>query len=372
MYTLFEVSNASYFQYVQKILSSLWTFWNTTLIQSAHFSNYFSSSASNKNLLLAFYSFAGLSLYFLCYSLKSKSRQPALGIDAAQALSNVFTPTSVAWPLLFVKLFSRSSIKTSASSSRSSIELDICELLSRICDGEVELRDSRDLAMLFQQRLSIYAWDLKLVMNGCWIIKVAEWFAKQHFVESPLATTQRLSTQWPLACILRIASCSRPSFDLDFVPYHELRHEIRCIQDLHRPGNSTVIEFSCLGPGVRLMGADFLLCAVPFVTSNVNAHACKKRINRTSMPFFVQVHDVVGILTSRRALAVKSIINISWEYAETLYRLEKDLVNDRNLRTQHIEDVALAGWREDRLMLAWEAGLLTSKLLVRWRITFSE
>lgn len=183
-----------------------------------------------------------------------------------------------------------------------------------------------------------------------------------------------LSTHWPLASFLRIASCARPSFDLDFVPYHDLQVELRRIHELHRQKNATVIEFSCLGTGVRLMSSDFVLCAVPFLQQDdaKDTHTYTTRISRTSMPFFMQMHDVISILTSSRATTIKSVMNISYEHAETLYKVERELVNDRNLRIQHIKDIGLAGWRKDRLMLAWEAGLLSSRLLVRWRITLSD
>lgn len=166
-------------------------FWHTG------FSTFMNSSTSTMSLTSLIVLFlcllAVVSLLFAYFKSKPKSRQTMLlGLDVAQALSVVFTPTSIAWPLPFMTLFSRSSIKMGSASTQCFIELDLCELLSRVSDGELELRDSRDLALLFQRQLKIYAWDLRISMQRHWWIKTAKWIAKQHFVESsPRITTRK-------------------------------------------------------------------------------------------------------------------------------------------------------------------------------------
>jgi hypothetical protein len=85
-----------------------------------------------------------------------------------------------------------------SASTRRYIELDLCELLSRVSDGELELRDSRDLALLFRRRLNIYAWDLRISMQRHWWIKTAKWIAKQHFCESSPRITTRKAIRHPI------------------------------------------------------------------------------------------------------------------------------------------------------------------------------
>lgn len=150
--------------------------------------------------------------------------------------------------------------------------------------------------------------------------------------------------------------------------YHGLGAEIRRIQSLHRRGNSTVIEFSCLGRGVWPMSLDFILCAVLFLPIDMHTGGRAARINRTSAPLFIKLESVIALLSSTGALPIKSIENISIEHTSMLYDLEQELVYNRDLRQEHIEDVGLEGWRKDRFMLAWEAGLLRAGKLARWRI----
>ena len=181
-----------------------------------------------------------------------------------------------------------------------------------------------------------------------------------------------LSCQWPLSCALKIASRPQPSFDLDFVLYQDISVEIRRIQSLHQHGNFTTIEFSCLGSEIRLLSSDLVLCAIPFLPNDISVHGQAARINRTSTPLFVKLEEVIALLSSAGPLFIKSIENVSSERAAMLHKLEQELVYNKNLRDEHIEDVNVVGWRKDRFMLAWEAGLLVAKKLVRWRIKIGD
>ncbi|KJA27419.1 hypothetical protein HYPSUDRAFT_934307 [Hypholoma sublateritium FD-334 SS-4] len=297
-------------------------------------------------------------------------RRPTLDNETMQALCAVFTPTSVAWPLLCTKFYKKTNILNDNAGRL--LELDGCELFRHIYSGELEIRDARDLSLLFRRELRVYGWDICITLHRSWWLKTANWIARIYFVEveaSSRITTQGLSCRWPLSCALRIASRPRPSFDLDFVHYQDIAVEIRRIQSLHQHGNSTTIEFSCLGSAIRLVSSDFVLCAIPFLPNDENMHGQAARINRTSTPLFVKLEEIIAFLSSAEPISIKSIENISSEHAATLHELEQELVYNKNLRNEHIKDVSLEGWRKDRFMLAWEAGLLMAKKLVRWRIT---
>jgi hypothetical protein len=48
--------------------------------------------------------------------------------------------------------------------------------------------------------------------------------------------------------------------------------------------------------------------------------------------------------------------------------MEQALVEDRVLRMDLIRKWGVEGWREHRLMIAWEAGLLSAGYLQRWNV----
>ncbi len=115
-----------------------------------------------------------------------------------------------------------------------------------------------------------------------------------------------------------------------------------------------------------------MLCAIPFLPNDISGLGQAGRINRTSTPLFVKLEEVIALLSSAGPLSIKSIENVSYERAAMLHKLEQELVYNKNLRNEHIKDVSVEGWRKDRFMLAWEAGLLVAKKLVRWKIKSSE
>lgn len=101
----------------------------------------------------------------------SKARQANL--DATQALSVVFTPTSVAWPAAFISHF------RSAKTNGRHLELNLSELFDHIFQGRLEMRDYRDLPDLFRG-LRAYSWRIKFGLDARWYFKTAKWLAAQH------------------------------------------------------------------------------------------------------------------------------------------------------------------------------------------------
>jgi hypothetical protein len=86
-----------------------------------------------------------------------------------------------------------------------------------------------------------------------------------------------------------------------------------------------------------------------------------------NVPSTLSLQKVIGWLSKDYA-TVLSVTNISSEQATILCGQEKDMVYSCNLRTRLVGDEGLVGWRRKRFMLLWEAGLLTTGLLFRWRI----
>lgn len=57
------------------------------------------------------------------------------------------------------------------------------------------------------------------------------------------------------------------------------------------------------------------------------------------------------------------------EHAKLLRAQERELVENREVRRRVVDDEGgVAAWRVKRLVLLWEAGLLSAGLLTRWRI----
>lgn len=101
----------------------------------------------------------------------NKARETSL--DVTQALSVVFTPTSVAWPAAFISHF------RSAKTNGRHLELSLPELFDHIFQGRIEMRDYHDLPDLFRG-LRAHSWRIKFGLDGRWYFKTAKWLVAQH------------------------------------------------------------------------------------------------------------------------------------------------------------------------------------------------
>ncbi|KAF8969788.1 hypothetical protein BDZ97DRAFT_1792643 [Flammula alnicola] len=137
-------------------------------------------------------SFSLLFIYYLLFSRSKRAQKPRqktpIALGAIQALSSVFTPTSVAWPIPFTAHFERSSAIAS-SFQPPCMELDLSELIDHIYAGKLELRNSRDLSYLLRGRLRVYGWNLKLYVDRRWWTKTAKWIASQHLFRAQVGVT---------------------------------------------------------------------------------------------------------------------------------------------------------------------------------------
>ncbi|KDR73537.1 hypothetical protein GALMADRAFT_251264 [Galerina marginata CBS 339.88] len=295
--------------------------------------------------------------------LRKRSCQMKIAFDshALLVLSTVFTPTSVAWPLSFFSCF-----KSVRLASSSCIEIDLMDLMEQILQGRIELRDSSDAKYLFRGQLLIYGWSIKVYTCANWWVKTAIWIAQQHLSVKRACTreNQREST-----CNSHtfIAEHSPRFYDLDLVQYLDLNAEISRIQLLTQSTSSTIVEFSCLAMPTGFLTHQFMLCAIPFVPYLAGEkHGSRK--NRTSAPLLAKLPDILSLFPAGTSM-IDNVVNISYQHAISLQSMEKELVDNKRVRQEYIRDVGMVGWREDRLMLVWEAGLLQCGLLNRWRIT---
>jgi hypothetical protein len=122
------------------------------------------------------------------------------------------------------------------------------------------------------------------------------------------------------------------------------------------------------------------------------AHNLSKS-KKTALPFFLSVEDVIRRLKSisrksacasrytrsrsetyveereENKAVIKAVENISMLHAEALDLHESDMVFDRWVRSGFVARHGSDAWRETRLRLKWEAGLLRAKVLVRYKVT---
>jgi hypothetical protein len=90
---------------------------------------------------------------------------------------------------------------------------------------------------------------------------------------------------------------------------------------------------------------------------------------RTSTPLLTSLHRIIEVLSSGPSNnTIERITNVTANHVTALRMMEQALVEDRVLRMDLIRKWGVEGWREHRLMIAWEAGLLSAGYLQRWNV----
>jgi hypothetical protein len=115
------------------------------------------------------------------------------------------------------------------------------------------------------------------------------------------------------------------------------------------------------------MDRGFILCAIPFLLRTYKHSKEASKYGRTTTPLMTQFSTFIAFMSSESS-TINSIGNISRWHAHSLLQLEERLSNDRHLRMTCVQEEGIAGWREKKFMLAWEAGLLRAGFLTRWRV----
>ena len=84
-------------------------------------------------------------------------------------------------------------------------------------------------------------------------------------------------------------------------------------------------------------------------------------------PLLTSLDGILRLILSGPApLAVESVQNVSEQYASYLDRYVHELANLPKVRDKFVTQWGLAGWREERLLVTWEAALFRAGLMVRW------
>ncbi len=124
-------------------------------------------------------------LFALLKRIRNSKIRPILDTETTQALCSVFTPTSVAWPKLCARLYKKTKIMN--NSVVHLLELDACELFRHVYNGELEIRDSKDLSLLFRRELRVYGWNISINLHRSWWIETIKWITRIYFVEAEVS-----------------------------------------------------------------------------------------------------------------------------------------------------------------------------------------
>ncbi|TFK49928.1 hypothetical protein OE88DRAFT_293787 [Heliocybe sulcata] len=275
------------------------------------------------------------------------------------------------WPPSYAALAKRAS-----KSKKKLFVLPVDLLLHDILLSNVELRNAPEvLPALFRAPLAVGHYQLSLQVSKGLRAAAVRWFLSSQMLNvfyQPAPLSARIFE--PEKHLPPPTPSRHPSLELtlDSVRSAHVESWIRALKNTCEKGETVAIHFTTLNPSVHLWSKELVLCAVPFLPRRYQGKDKKRTSNaatRTSAPLATPVHRILELLTSGNSgLDVISLNNISADYLAGLNHHAQNVEDNRNLRTTMIDDIGLEGWREERLMFSWEAGLYAANLLTRWVI----
>ncbi|KAF7363808.1 hypothetical protein MSAN_01038700 [Mycena sanguinolenta] len=355
-----------------------------THLYELRFSQYGPHLAAKLNASFVLPCFIALSLLlvFAFCSSRLAGRPISHHSDSIEALFTVLAPTS---------------------SRSKTISVSMTSLISTVCDGTVEIRNYGDLPDLFSETLLVYGWRVGLALDAMCNLEVLRWVVGSYFSWSlvllgslyplhhiPLTSADRnqrgaSSKRRPSLKRAHNASSPKPSseslvsfsitpnahLDLDYLPFSRLESSLLELRANLAPGAIATLEFTTSAPHVAFLSPHFTICAVPFLPRRYLRSAAKTdRIRaRTATPLQASLHRILELLTAAGpgvALALENVSNVSKKYADGLNAAAEHLEEASATRAAFIRQWGEAGWREQRLMMGWEAALFSAGLLMRW------
>ncbi|KAJ7137725.1 hypothetical protein C8R44DRAFT_727940 [Mycena epipterygia] len=303
------------------------------------------------------------------FSFSKLANRPCKPSDSLQALSTVIAPTFVAWPREYVRLVDHFTLPRSKT-----LAISMTSLIDSVCDGAVEFRNYADLPELFSEKLVVYGWRVTLTLDTLWNLEVLRWVVGSHFSWRQEGSSSKHTDRWaahgasePPATSLSCSITSNPHLDLDYIPFSHLEPSLLRLRAALAPGTVATLEFTTPAPSTTFLSTPFNLCAVPFLPRKYAVGAPRR--TRTATPLLASVHRVLELLAAGpgpAALTLERVENVSKTYAEGLNAAAGHLEDDRATRAAFIQQWGVAGWREQRLMMAWEAALFSAGHLTRW------
>ena len=139
-----------------------------------------------------------------------------------------------------------------------------------------------------------------------------------------------------------------------------------------------MLGFSTYGDTPSFTHGAFVHAAIPFLARQ---HVTKRAASRSTSsasawcpsldvqptPLLTTLDGVISLLRSGSSpLVVEAVQNVSEQYASYLDRYVCELTDLPKVRDKFVAQWGMAGWREERLMVTWEAALFRAGLMLRW------
>ncbi|EKM55302.1 uncharacterized protein PHACADRAFT_184113 [Phanerochaete carnosa HHB-10118-sp] len=312
------------------------------------------------------------------------------------ALLSFLTPTSSSWPRLYLSV-----AQDGISSPPATLAIPLSCLLDDVVSGAVELRSAAiDLPPFISGTLSRHGWtvaprvEVSLRVHvalriAC--LRLASWKPSTHChtvdAGTPSVNPSSLSydgyvTSASLAAKRDLAA-DLTMLSLDAVPLSKLETYVRTLQLSLPLGASAMVGFSTRSSSVPYMSTAFVHASIPFFARK---HVMERRTKPASQsdksiagrcpsldmeptPLLTSLDHHLKLLTSGATpLSVESVQNVSVEYASYLDRYVQELTEIPAVRARFVAQWGLAGWREERLLVAWEAATFRAGLMSRWAV----
>lgn len=335
----------------------------------------------------------------ICTVIINHERELPQARRALEALLSVLCPTRSLWPPYYARLAKQCGVFDSRQ-----ITIPISRLIEDVSSGTVELRDANnDLQDLLQDRICVDGWQIRVGVDWSLKRRISKWRGTRHGASGRLMShiddeglhekrvIARGTSQVPGECTqtCRIAAKNNASsynldnatnsrdstastsnlYDLDRVCEKDLQQACRSVSLSLRTGSSATIAFS-----VRNSTASYKICAVPFLP---RLHGGSPE-HRTSIPMTLTLSRVIQALDAARrevngpAIHLNVAQNITESAIFNIRKIRERMEWDSKFRTPAIKNFGPDGWREELLMLDWEAAILKAGMVSRWKIVITK
>ncbi|KAF6763909.1 hypothetical protein DFP72DRAFT_486971 [Ephemerocybe angulata] len=288
-----------------------------------------------------------------------------------EALSSILVPTAHAHPKHYQRVLKHTS--KAGPGAGKTISVDFVDLWKKVARGDLEFKDDTVLEDLCLEQVSAFGHTIRLHFEIGWRV-LGLWrllISYMHYCVGR-CLERGVGVDELAGGIPNLSSClMNDTLDLDFVPIPYIGSALLAARQQASQTEETFdVEFTCLAPSIAFMDYKFLFCCAILLPNRHDASKSKK----TALPFFTTFTDIVNRLSvptasGEKAIAIQSVKDISGVHAEALEEHEHDMVFDTWARRGFVARHGVVAWRETRMRLKWEAALLRTKTLVRWKVT---
>ncbi|GJE87103.1 hypothetical protein PsYK624_031860 [Phanerochaete sordida] len=300
------------------------------------------------------------------------------------ALLGLVTPTTSVWPAPY-----RATARHSIAGPAAALAVPVSRLLADVVGGSLELCGAAELQRFVAGTLERHGWRIVPRVGLAWRVYVvcriacmcaAAWrpsiFHRTANVDTMPVKLSRLTAPDKAAPALHKLAPDMTMLSLDAVPFSKLESHIRALQRSLPPGSSAVVGFSTRGGSMSYLSTAFVQASIPYFARR---HAIARpappgggiapTLGVEPAPLLTSLDRVLRLLAhGGAALSVESVQNVSAQYASFLERYVQELTEQAAVRARFVARWGMAGWREERLLVAWEAATFRAGLMSRWAV----